>query len=136
MNGELITEEAKKILAYLKKTWGHLFEFELERPLCELFPEPDMKYLKHIWEKGSADIVVYRDGNVVAIIEPGGGHHFDKKQERNDVNKAKLCEENEAACLHLMNGVFDALSNRKRRMLFGACLFKHQPGPECRTMFV
>ena len=76
----LITEDIVKIESYINETWIYL-STKLEVRLSELFPEPDNKGLKHIWKYGSADLVVRRNGKVIAIIETGGNHHFqDEKQ--------------------------------------------------------
>lgn len=123
MDDPRITEEAKTIQEYIETTWGKHFTTMLERPLRELFPEPENASLRHIWRYGSADLVVYRGGKPVAIIEPGGAHHFDEKPSLNDRRKWKLAEVNDVKCLTMMNGLMGRLSNRKWRDLLGSYLF-------------
>lgn len=118
-----ITEEAKAIKAYIEQTWPRLFHLKLEIPLKEIFKEPENIGLKHIWRYGSADLVVFRDTKPIAIIEPGGGHHFEEKQSLNDRRKWKLAELNGIRCLHVMNDVMNSLSKRKWRALVGGFLF-------------
>ena len=118
-----ITEETKAIKAYIEQKWPRLFSVKLEVPLREVFPEPENTGLKHIWRYGSADLVVCRDSKPIAIIEPGGGHHFGEKQSLNDRRKWKLAEQNGVGCLQVMNGVMNSLSKRKWRALIGSYLF-------------
>ena len=117
-----ITEEVKKIDDYINKTWKK-FSTETEVKLSRLFPKPANSGLNHIWKYGAADLVIRFKSRIIAIIEPGGAHHFEEKQMRNDRRKWKLCEINGVRCLRMMNGVFDRLSNRKRRCLLGKFLF-------------
>jgi len=119
------TDEALAIKDYINSKWGNLFTVETERPLSKLFPKPENPGLKHIWTYGSADIVIYRKGRPVAIIEPGGQHHFEEKQSLNDRRKWKLAELNGVKCLFVMNGVMRSLSNRKWRSLLGKFLFSN-----------
>ncbi len=118
-----VTEEARAIKAYIEQAWSRLFCVKLEVPLSEVFSEPEETGLKHIWRYGSADLVVFRNAKPVAIIEPGGGQHFDEKQSVNDRRKWKLAEQNGVRCLHVMNGVMKSLSKRKWRALIGSYLF-------------
>ena len=92
--------------------------------LSELFPKPDNPGLQHIWRYGSADLLVYRGSKPVAIIEPGGGHHFEEKQSLNDRRKWKLAELHGVRCLNMMNGLQARLSKRKWRELIGGVLFR------------
>ncbi len=124
MNGDVITDEAKAIRDYIVEKWGHLFDVQLEVKLNELFPEPENVGLKHIWKYGSADIVVSRKGNLVAIIETGGSHHWEEKQSLNDRRKWKLADINNVKCLTMMNGIMDSLSRRQWRNLLGQILFR------------
>lgn len=118
-----VTEEAETIKAYIEQKWSRLFCVKLEVPLKQVFNEPENSGLKHIWRYGSADLVVFRGNKPVAIIEPGGAHHFDEKQSLNDRRKWKLAEQNGVRCLHVMNDVMDSLSKRKWRALIGSFLF-------------
>lgn len=123
-----ITNEAIEIQEYINKTWSKLFYAELEKPLKDIFPEPENRGLKHIWKYGSADIVVRRKLNneICLILEPGGAHHFnDEKQVKNDKRKWKLCEINNVECVHLVNSLKKNLSNRKWRNFLGKFLFKN-----------
>jgi hypothetical protein len=119
---ELITEDIRKIEAYINATWPR-FATQKEVRLSKLFPEPDNTGLRHIWKFGSADLVVYRDGKPVSIIESGGTHHFEEKQSLNDRRKWKLAEINGVRCLTMMNGLMEGLSKRKWRLLLGRYLF-------------
>lgn len=119
----LITEEAKAIKAYIELTWPIHFCVRLEVPLKEIFIEPENAGLRHIWRYGSADLAVFRNGKLVALIEPGGAQHFGEKQSLNDRRKWKLAEQNGVRCLHVMNGVMNSLSKRKWRALVGSFLF-------------
>ena len=118
-----VTEEAKAIKAYIEQTWPRLFHARLEVQLREIFDQPENSGLKHIWHSGAADLVVFRDGKPIAIIEPGGSHHFEEKQSLNERRKWKLAELNGVQCLQVMNDVMSALSKRKWRALIGSCLF-------------
>lgn len=121
---ERITEETKKYEKYIHEQWKYLFETKKEIFLRELLPEPKNSGLKHIWKYGADDLVVYRNGKIVCVIEPGGSHHFqDEKQMKNDRRKWKLHEINGIKLLRIANGVFDQLSNRKKRQLLGKFLF-------------
>jgi hypothetical protein len=131
-----ITEEAKAIKAYIEQTWPRLFLLKLEVPLNEIFKEPENVGLKHIWRYGSADLVVFRDSKPIAIIEPGGMHHFEEKQSLNDRRKWKLAEQNGVRCLQVMNDVMKLLSKRKWRALVGGFLFPRKPKAETNRLTV
>lgn len=120
---KLITETARKVKAYIKKTWPK-FDPILEIPLRDIFPDPGKGGLQSIWKYGSADIVVFHEKKMLAILEPGGAHHFnDPKQIRRDKCKWKLCEINGVRCFKFANNLVGALSNRKMRTMFGKVLF-------------
>lgn len=123
-----ITPEVLSAQDYIKKTWGHLFETQLEVALKDLFEKPENPGLAHIWRYGSADILVRskKTEEVVAVIEIGGAHHFDKKQAANDRRKWKLCQINNVKCLNLINSLPDGLSKRKWRSLLGSHLFERK----------
>lgn len=94
-------------------------QFKLKISLRELFPEPENRYLKSIWKYGHADISVFRHGELVNIIEPGGIHHLQNdKQRLNDLKKDKLCKLNGVTCLRIMNNVVDHLDDSITRKLF------------------
>lgn len=118
-----ITKQARAIKVYIDKVWGRHFTTELERPLRCVFPEPESNGLRHIWRYGSADLVIYREGKPIAVIETGGAHHFEEKQSRNDRRKWKLCEINNVRCLTMMNGLMERLSKRQWRNMVGRYLF-------------
>lgn len=121
----LITEEARETKRFIQKNWIN-FDVILEVPLRELFPKPDGIGLKSIWEHGSADVVIYhkQSGNIVAIFEPGGCHHFtDPLQIKRDKRKWKLCQINGVRCFRYANNLLKDLSNRKKRRMFGKFLF-------------
>lgn len=128
----MITEEVIKIEEYIHKEWPK-FKTQKEMNLNLLFPEPENKGLKHIWKYGAADLVVYRNTKVIAIIEPGGSHHFEEHQSLNDQRKFKLAETNNVKCLTMMNGVFSKLPKRKIRRLFGRYIFGTK-GEKCQKL--
>lgn len=119
-----ITENVLNIENYIMKTWG--FKTKKEVKLSGLFPEPENSGLKHIWRYGSADLVVYKNGKPVALVEVGGGQHFKEKQSLNDRRKWKLCDTNNTNCLEILNGTFERMSNTQRRKLIGSFLFKRK----------
>jgi hypothetical protein len=119
---EIITEDIKEIEKYINNTWKQLFA-QKEIRLSQLFPEPQNKGLRHIWKYGCADLVVYREGKPICMIESGGSHHWQEKQSLNDRRKWKLAEQNGVKCLTMMNGLKQRLSNRKWRALLGRFLF-------------
>lgn len=119
----MITDEQYSIAGYIDDMWPGKFRVSLGERLAQLFPEPSNIGLRHIWKYGEADIAVYRKKRLVAIIEPGGSHHFDEKQAKNDRRKWKLADINGVTCLMLMNGLQPQLSNRKWRSLIGRALF-------------
>jgi len=118
-----ITPEALLIKAFVDNEWGHLFTTRLEVRLKELFPEPESRGLRHIWAYGTADLVISRDESPVAIIEPGGVHHWEAKQRLNDRRKWKLAELNGVRCIHVMNGVATGISRRQLRRMLGSVIF-------------
>jgi hypothetical protein len=124
-----ITLETLSIKEYIERTWK-FFYVKVERPLRELFPEPENKGLKHIWKYGSADLIIYRNNKIICIIEPGGSHHWEEKQQLNDRRKWKLCEINGVRCLRMMNGLQDQLSKKKWRNLLGSFLFENKQDEE------
>lgn len=145
---KLITETAKKVQAYIKETWPQ-FTPVLEVPMRDIFPDPggtNRSGLQRMWAMGAADIVVWRNvslpglfawerltpeqkqmliksKSMVSIFEPGGAHHFEKKQWRRDKCKWKLCQLNGVRCLRFANSLPDALSKRKLRAMIGKFLF-------------
>jgi hypothetical protein len=122
---EIITEDVKQIEKYINNTWKQ-FTTEKEVRLSKLFTEPENTGLRHIWRYGSADLVVYREGKPICIIESGGSHHWEEKQSLNDRRKWKLAEINGVRCLTMMVGIRNRLSNRKWRGLLGRYLFEYE----------
>lgn len=120
---QIISKEVVELEAYINKTWPK-FTTQKEMALRDLFPEPENRGLKHIWKYGTTDLVVYRSSVPICILEPGGSHHFEKKQMKNDARKFKLAELNNCTCLHLMNKVISNLSKCKLRKLIGGYLWK------------
>ena len=119
-----ITQEALLIKGFIDSEWGHLFNTNLEVRLNALFPEPTNRGLKHIWSYGTADIVITKGITPIAIIEPGGDHHWESRQRLNDRRKWKLAELNNVNCIHIMNGVVGNISKRQVRRMLGSILFK------------
>ena len=124
---EIITEDVRQIEKYVNNTWKH-FTTEKEVRLSNIFPEPENRGLRHIWKYGSADLVVYKEGKAICIIESGGSHHWEEKQSLNDRRKWKLAEKNGVRCLTMMTGIKQRLSNRKWRALLGRYLFGCESG--------
>lgn len=120
---DLITNDVIWAEDYINRTWPKLTTRK-EVPLKELFEEPENRGLKHIWQYGSADLVISKDGNVIAVIEIGGNHHFqDPKQIKNDKRKYKLCNINNVKCVHFANGTLQRISGRSRHRILGKIIF-------------
>lgn len=88
---------------WLRKNFSRL-HFKVKRPIQELFPEPKKykDFWKHPW--AHADISVFRHGNLVCILEPGGFQHLtDEEQMSRDRKKRSICEENMVYFLPLTN---------------------------------
>jgi len=93
----------KELVFWLRKEFPILV-FEIKKPLYELFPEPSKYkgFWKHKWSH--ADISVFRHGELVCVIEPGGFQHLtDKNQIKRDRKKRFICKENNVIFLPLMN---------------------------------
>lgn len=110
---------------YIEKTWQGKFEVKIKVPLKDLFSEPEGKGLKRLWKAGHADVAVFRNGKLLAVLEPGGAHHFEEKQSLSDRRKYMLCKLNGVNCLFFIANVPEKLSRRKfrnmiRRVLFGS----------------
>lgn len=118
----LVEEQA--LADYIKENWPW-FEIEIEKPLREIFPMPDNPGLKHIWKHGHADVLVKHHNIPVCIYEPGGSHHFDEKQARNDRRKYMLCKKNDCECIHMVANIDKGLSQRKYRQLIRKGLASH-----------
>ena len=112
----------EELAAYVRRTW-RMFEVKTKVPLKDLFPEPEGKGLKRIWNYGHADVAVFRNGKLVAVLEPGGAHHFEKKQSLSDRRKYMLCKLNGVNCLFFMAGMQERLSKRKFRNMIRKALF-------------
>lgn len=119
----LISPEAILLEVFINDNFPR-FNTELEVPLYKLFQEPENKGLKHIWKYGSADLVVRKDDELIAVMEPGGKHHWEERQSLNDRRKYMLCQKNGVRCLNMMNSVVKQLSKRQLRKLIGALLYK------------
>jgi len=117
------TEITKQLIG---KFWKNKFTFQKEISLKKLFPDPESKNLRHIWNHGRADLAIFRNRKLISIFEPGGIHHLkDKKQIQNDILKYKLCRLNKVACCHFTNNTLEKLrSNREKRKFLGSYLFK------------
>jgi hypothetical protein len=81
--------------------------------LSSVFPESENVGLRHIWKWGSADLIVYRHGKLICLIESGGSHHWEEKQSPNDRRKWKLAEIIGIRCLTRMNGMMGSLFTGK-----------------------
>lgn len=119
-------DETEKTKELINKFWKGKFTFKTEIPLKKLFPEPENKNLKHVWNYGHADLVVFRNEKLISVFEPGGAYHLkDEKQIQNDILKYKLCKLNKVACCHFTNNTLEKLkSNREKRKFLGSYLFK------------
>jgi len=114
----------EKLVNYLRGTFPRL-RFRVKVPLKELFPEPESKWLKSIWQFGHGDVVVYRHGKPVCIIEPGGFHHTrDEKQKLRDKKKDKLCKLNGVNVLRIYNSTIHRFCNPKIPPYNGKQIFK------------
>lgn len=112
----------EELADYIRRTWP-MFEVKVRVPLKELFPEPKGRGMKRLWEHGHADVAIFRKGKLIAIIEPGGAHHFDKKQAERDRRKYMLCKLNGVRCLHFVLSLPEKLSKRKFRNMIRKILF-------------
>ena len=113
---ELIIE---KISDYIINKYNLKVSIETKKPLRELFPKPENKWLSTIWSHGHADISVYRHGELKCIIEPGGSAHLrEARQISADKRKDRLCKLNGVNVLRLMNSVINCLDHPKTKRLF------------------
>lgn len=112
-------EIIEKLYCYLKKTFNPRLRFEIKKPLRELFPKSENKWLLSIWNYGHADISVSRHNRLICIIEPGGWYHAkDEKQKIRDLKKDKICKINKVNCLRIFNKVVENdLDNPKFKKL-------------------
>jgi len=120
-------EIIEKLYSYLVATFSRL-TFKVKVPLKDLFPEPDSKWLKSFWSNNShADIAVFRHGELVCIIEPGGWFHAkDKRQKTRDSKKDKICWSNGVNCLRFFNDTVEQhlekkITKRLLRKYFYGC---------------
>lgn len=88
-------------------------------PLKELFPEPESKSLRKFWNDNShADLAIFRHGQLVAILEPGGSAHFkDEKQKERDNKKDRICKINGVNCLRVGNDLANQLDKQITKRL-------------------
>lgn len=117
MTEELFIED---FVNWLEPNFPRL-EFEIKLQLKKLFPKPGQKDLRYFWstQGAHADISVFRHGQLVCIIEPGGWQHLtDKQQKANDKRKELICKENNVNFLPLLNSCLDYRDTRQfKRML-------------------
>lgn len=94
--------------------------FKKKVPLTGLFPEPESRWLKGFWNRGShADIAVFRHGELVCILEPGGYYHLrDERQKTRDKKKSRICKDNHVNYLRLPNRIIDWLNLKQTRTMF------------------
>jgi len=117
-------EIIEKLLEFLRAKFPRL-KFKSKVPLRELFAEPESKWLKSIWRFGHGDIVVYRHGKPVCIIEPGGFYHTkDETQKLRDKKKDKLCKLNGVNVLRIYNNTVYRFCNPKVPPYNGKQIFK------------
>jgi len=110
---------------YIKKTWGKLgFEVKVREPLRNLFPRPKNRALLSMWKYGHADVAVFKNGKLIAILEPGGVHHFDEEQRKRDEKKYRLCKQNSVKCLFFVSSLPERVSKRKFRNMIRKVLFE------------
>lgn len=68
------------VVEYIRKRHPK-FAVRTKVPLKELFPQPKGPRLQRFWQAQShADIVIFRNDKLIAILEPGGTHVTDEKQ--------------------------------------------------------
>ena len=104
-------------------------KFATHVPLTEILKEPDSSVLKRFWGHhwAHADVVVYRHGKPVCILEPGGHQHItDKKQNLRDRKKYLVCKQSGVNMLSLMNKTLDYVEHPKFRRLL-KCYFYKKP---------
>jgi len=101
-------EIIEKLMEHLELHFPRL-KFQAKTPLKELFIKP-RRWLRSMWARGHADISVFRHGQLVCIVEPGGYAHFkDLKQRNRDKRKDKLCSENRVNILRVANSFVNHL---------------------------
>jgi hypothetical protein len=109
-------ETIKNFVCWLRKKFPRL-HFKVKKSLKDLLPEP--KKFKGFWRHpwSHADVSVFRHGNLVCVVEPGGFQHLtDDDQVRRDRKKKSICEESNVYFLPLMN---QALENREYKEFVG-----------------
>lgn len=113
-------EILEKLYQYLVDNFNPKLEFKIKELLKNILPEPKSRWLINIWRLGHADVSVYRHGELVCIVEPGGWFHAkDTNQRINDLKKNVLCKNNKVNCLRFFNDVVeDNLESFKTRRLF------------------
>ena len=114
--------DEEELAEYIRRIWP-MFEVKTKVPLRELFPEPEKLGMKRLWNYGHADVAVFKDGKLIAVLEPGGAHHFDEQQAARDRRKYMLCKLNNVTCLHFVTGLPERLSKRKFRNMIRKALF-------------
>jgi len=111
-------EVIEKLHFHLVRNFNPRLQFEIKKPLNELFPKPENQWLMSIWKYGHSDISVFRHKKLVAVVEPGGWFHAkDTNQRVNDLKKDVLCKNNRVNCLRFFNDVVEndlGLSKTKR----------------------
>ena len=118
----------KKYIKWLVVNFPRL-KFKTHVPLTEILKAPEPPVLKRFWEHhwAHADIVVYRHGKPICILEPGGYQHVtDKKQTLRDRKKFLVCENSNVSMLSLMNSTLECMEMPGfKRML--KCFFYGDP---------
>lgn len=109
---DIITEEEvdayilNPVVEYIRKRHPK-FEVKTKIRLKDLFPQPNSPRLQKFWQAAShADIAIFRNERLIAILEPGGGQHLtDEKQVYRDTLKRMICWINGVKCEHILNSI-------------------------------
>lgn len=114
------TRTIEDFIEWLGESFPRL-SFRSHVPLSEITKEPGsltlQRFRTHKWTH--ADVVVYRHGKPVCIIEPGGFQHItDDLQVKRDAKKYLTCKQSGLTMLSLMNSSLRFRNHPKfRRML-------------------
>ncbi|MDI6782568.1 MAG: hypothetical protein QME64_00545 [bacterium] len=129
-NSEVEVDDAiiNAVVEYIRKRHPK-FEIKTKVPLKKLFPQPKSPRLLRFWQAQShADIAIFRDGKLVAILEPGGGAHLtDEKQVYRDTLKRMICWLNMIKCEHILNSlVVGYMQTREWKLFIKKLLYRKE----------
>jgi hypothetical protein len=129
-NSEVEVDDAiiNAVVEYIRRRHPK-FDIKTKVPLKELFSEPKSPRLKKFWQAQShADIVIFRNDKLIAILEPGGGAHLrDEKQVYRDTLKRMICWLNKVKCEHILNSlVVDYMQTREWKLFIKKLLYRKE----------